>query len=125
MSQLAKFTATVLTDGSGDATARLGPIMGFVAQVRYVPDGSAPLDTNADLDIVSADSGVVVANHDNIGTSAFTKAYAPVPVENADGTALDSPQVQYALLSGEDLIITIANGGSAKAGTFHVWAGFF
>jgi hypothetical protein len=71
-------TVSVTTDASGDFTGFTVGVFGRVLQVRYVP-GAAPIDTNGDLDITLADTGVIVANHDNIGTSAFTRVYCFVP----------------------------------------------
>lgn len=120
-------TVSITTDASGDFTAKTPNVQGPVRQVRYVPDGSNPLATGADLDIVSEQTGLVVANHDNIGTSAFTRAYRQ-PTHDADGSASlyagsGEPVEDLIYLGGERLTVTISNGGNTLSGTIYIWIG--
>jgi hypothetical protein len=83
--------------------------------------------TGADLDITLKESGVVVANHDNIGTSAFTKVYKQA-THAIDGSASlyaagGEPTEDYVFVAGEPIRLVIANGGNAKSGTFYIWTG--
>lgn len=119
------FRVPVTTDGAGAATAfTVSPVMGRVEYVRYTPDGAAPLDTAADLDITGENSGVVVANHDNIGTSAFTRAYRQA-LHGVDGAAAlyasaGEPVLGKIAIAGERLKVVIASGGATKSGTFDI-----
>jgi hypothetical protein len=115
------------TDAGGDATAFTPVAFGRVLQLRYVPDGTSPLDTGADLDITLKESGVVVANHDNIGTSAFTKVYRQA-THAIDGSASlhaagGEPTEDYVFVAGEPIKLVIFSGGNAKSGTFYIWTG--
>lgn len=118
----------VTTDASGAAEVFTHNVSGRVLQVRYVPDGTSPLDAGADLDIVCETSGVVVANHDNIGASAFTRAYRQA-THDTDGAASETddttgtPVLDYVWVGGERLKLTIANGGNTKRGTFYIYVG--
>lgn len=107
----------ITTDDSGDFTTTTIPLQGGVYQYRYTPDGSNPLDTGADLDIVGADTGIVVANQDDIGTSAFTKAPRQA-THGIDGTADDGAAL---IAINERLTVTIANGGDTLSGVLHIW----
>lgn len=118
-------TVPVTTDASGDFSQQTPVLNGRLVQYRYVPDGSSPLDTGADLDIVGTTTGIVVANQDDIGTSAFTKAPRQA-THGVDGSAslyasTGEPVEDVILIVGETLTLTIANGGNAKAGTFYLW----
>jgi hypothetical protein len=118
---------SVTTDSSGDFTLTLRGISGAFLQLRYVPDGSNPLDTGADLDIVGAETGLVLVNHDSIGTSAFTKCYRQA-THGVDGSAslyaaAGEPVEDYVTVHGEDLTFTISNGGDTLSGTFYLWFG--
>ena len=74
MSYVRRHEIAVLTNAGGDFTGYTPVVSGKICQLRYVPDGVAPLDTGADLDLTSEVSGVVIADKDNIGVAAFTVA---------------------------------------------------
>lgn len=119
---------SVTTDASGDAEAFTHNVAGRVLQVRYVPDATSPLDTGADLDITCETSGVVVANHDDIGLSAFTRAYRQATHDTAGAASetddtTGTPVLDYVWAGGERLKLTIANGGDTKSGTFFIYVG--
>ena len=116
----------VTTAAGGGATVFSSrPVRGEVLQIRYVPDGTSPLATGADVDITGDVSGVVVLNQDNIGTSAFTKAPRQPTHDEAGvaslyaaaGEPVEAPMV----LADERIKLVVANGGDTKIGTFHVY----
>jgi hypothetical protein len=124
MAEIVRHRISVTTDAGGDATAFTPVAFGRVLQLRYVPDGTSPLDTAADLDITLKESGVVVANHDNIGTSAFTKVYRQA-THGIDGSASlyaagGEPTEDHVFVAGEPIKLVIASGGNAKSGTLVV-----
>lgn len=126
MSDIKVVTFSITTDASGDWTDQCSHISGRILQYRYDPDDTSPLDTGADLDIVGDRSGVVVADHDNLGTSALTRAPRQ-PTHAADGSAslyasTGEPVEDYIWVH-ETLTATIANGGNAKSGTLYVYIG--
>lgn len=123
-----RHTIAVTTDSAGAFTGfTAGKVSGRVLQYRYVPDGTSPLDTGADLDITGEDTGVVVANQDNIGTSAFTKAPRQATHDETGAASLyaaaGEPVEDYIAVHGERLKLVIASGGNVKSGTFHIWIG--
>ena len=69
-----RFVVPLTCDASGDVTGYTPVCNGRIVQVRYVPDGTNPFDTNADLTISCAESGAVVVVKANFGTVAFSLA---------------------------------------------------
>ena len=126
MSCIKTITVAITTSSGGAFTEDTIPVSGRVLQYRYVPDGSSPLDTGADLDIVGKTTGVIVANQDNIGTSAFTKAPRQA-VHDVTGAAslyaAGGEPVETFIYVNEALTVTIANGGNTLSGTLHIWIG--
>lgn len=126
MSEPQVITVSVTTDASGDASKTTPRVNGRILHYRYVPAASNELDTGADLDIVGAVTGIVIANQDNIGTSAFTKCPRQ-PTHDATGAAslyaaAGEPVEDYMWVN-EPLTLTIASGGNAKSGTFYITVG--
>lgn len=111
--------ATTAADGSFTGYSQ-HPVNGHVEHMRYTP-GASPIDTNGDIDVTGESSGVVVADHDNIGLTAFTKAYRSATHDingvaaTYDGTR---PVLNKVAIAGERLKLVIANGGNATSGTF-------
>lgn len=121
---MALYQFNILTSAAGawSQTVQLRP--GKFTQYRYVPDGTSPLDTGADLDIVGAQSGFVYVNQDNIGTSAFQKLprYATADeTGTASLYAAAGEPVEGIMVVAEPITATIANGGNALKGVLYVW----
>lgn len=121
------FTVAATTNGSGAFSTTLSGASGCFLQMVYVPHGSTPIDTNADIDLVGATTGLVLIAHDNIGTSTFTRCYRQA-THATDGSAslyaaAGEPVEDYIFVHGEDLTFTVANGASTKSGTFYLWFG--
>jgi hypothetical protein len=117
-------TLTTIADGS--ATAYTPVVTGRVLQVRYVPAGSSPLDTNADLTVTGEVSGVAIAALTNIGTSAFTK----VPRHATHGVtgaalvyAAADAVAEPVYVAGERIKTVVAQGGNVTSGTLSFWIG--
>ena len=117
-------TVPITTNAGGAFSATTPSVDGEVAHYRYVPAASNELDTGADLDIVGSSSGVVIANQDNIGTSAFTRAprqathtVAGAGFVYASGGEAVSDGI---FVTGEGLTVTIAAGGNVKSGTLYI-----
>ncbi len=62
----------VTTDGAGNFSGAVASASGYVERVRYVPDGSVPLLTGADLTIAGATTGLPIMSVTDIGTSAIS-----------------------------------------------------
>lgn len=117
----------VLTDGSGAFTGYSDVVEGRILQVRYVPDGSTPLDTGADVTITGEQSGVSILAQSNIGTSAYAVAPRQATHDQAAAASLyagSGEPVETEIVVGQERIkLVIAQGGAAKAGTFHIYVG--
>lgn len=127
MSDPQLITVPLATDASGDYSSATQDICGAVLQIRYVVDGTSPLDTGADLTITGTKTGLSVASMTNIGTSSFTKALRQA-THATDGTAslyagAGEPVEAPIHVIGESLTVTIAQGGASKVGTLYIWVG--
>lgn len=125
MARVIRHEITAVTDASGDFTGYTAePVFGLVHSIRYVPDGSSPLDTGADLDITGEDTGIVVADKDNIGTSAFTVMPRFATTDQALAASLyasgGEPVEDRIAIAGERMKLVIAQGGDTKTGVFHI-----
>jgi hypothetical protein len=121
---MAIYQFNILTNSSGAWSQTIATKPGKFMQYRYVPDGTTPVDTNADLDIAGAQTGFVYANQDNIGTSAFQKLprYATSDETGAASLyAATGEPVEGVMAVAEPITATIANGASTKKGVLYVW----
>jgi hypothetical protein len=121
---MALYQFNILTNSSGAWSQTITPKHGLLRQYRYVPDGTAPLDTGADLDIAGAQSGFVYANQDNIGTSAFQKLPRYATADETGTASLyasGGEPVEGLMAVAEPITATIANGASTKKGVLYVW----
>lgn len=120
---------SVTTDASGDATVHSGtPVNGEIRAIEYVPDGTSPLDTGADLTFTGRTTGTAVLTVSNIGTSrvkwaprmpTHSVAAGAAALYAAGGTAVNEPN--GVPLANEELKLVVAQGGNAKLGTINVW----
>lgn len=113
----------ILTSSGGAFVDTGPPCSGAVVQVRYVPDGTSPLDTGADIDLVAISGGQVVASWDNIGAAAFTKV-PKQPVHDTGGVAVSGLREFVFVGAPDQLRLSVAAGGNAKRGTLYVWTGW-
>lgn len=117
---------TLTTDASGNATVYSAkPVTGLVQQIRYVPDGSSPLATGADLTITGEVTGLAIVTLTNIGTVAVQ--WAPrvatsditgaASLYAAAGTAVND----RVAIAGERIKVAVAQGGNTLTGTLYIW----
>lgn len=124
-----RVTIAVTTDASGDVTAYSDrPVSGRVLAFRYVPDGTSPLDTGADLTITGNESGMTLFAKSNIGTSAFTAAPRQATHLNTDGSAAlfaaaGQAVLDHVVVADELIKVVVAQGGDTKSGTIHLILG--
>ncbi len=120
-------TVPVTTSGAGAFSTTISAPGRRLLQYRYVPDGTAPLDTGADIDLVGATTGFVYINQDNIGTSAFQKLPRHASHDETGVASLyaaaGEPVEDKMAAGNEQLTFTVANGGATKLGTFYFWFG--
>lgn len=125
MSRLTRHVVSVTTDSDGAATGYTDvPVNGFIHSIRYIPDGSSPLDTNADVDITGEATGIVVLDDDNIGTSAYTVMPRFATTDQTNTASLyasgGEPVEDRVGIANERLKVVIASGGDTLTGVFHI-----
>lgn len=125
---MTRYDFTLAVNASGAATVySADAVHGEVRQIRYVPDGSTPLDTGADLTITAEGSGLVIATLTDIGTSAVQ--WAPrQAVHSVAGAAALYAAAGTAVtdrigIVGERIKVVVAQGGVSKTGTLYIWVG--
>lgn len=120
-------TVAIATSSGGAFSTSVVPQAGLLLQYRYVPDDTSPLATGADLTIVGAESGFSYVNQANIGTSAFQKLPRHATSDEQGAASLyagsGEPVEDKMAVGGEQLTVTIAQGGDTKAGTLYLWFG--
>lgn len=118
---------SITVDASGDGTGYTPIVSGFVRAIRYVPDGTAPYDTNGDVVITGDVSGVPILTVTNMGTSALTLSprAAVVGVTNVAAlyAAAGTGVTDLIPVAAERIKVVIAQGGNAKTGKFHIYIG--
>ncbi len=113
-----------VTDTGGDWADTGPPISGAILQVRYIPDGSTPLDTGADITLSLANTGVPVLNMDNIGSAAFTRV-PKQPIHDTGGAAVSGLR-EFVFAVNEGLRVEVNQSAAVagvKKGTLFVWVG--
>jgi|CXWL01.1.fsa_nt_gi hypothetical protein len=124
-----RYALALSVDASGDATVKTTEnISGEILALRYVPDGSNPLDAGADLTITGDETGIPIVTKSNIGTSAFSLAPRQPTHAVADGaaalyaaggTAVNAP----VYIANEKIKCVVAQGGVSKTGTLYILVG--
>lgn len=121
------YTVAVTTDSSGDATRYTAPATGFVRAIRYVPHGSTPLDTNADVTVTGNTSGIAIIAVTNIGTSALNLYPRAATVTTANAAALyaagGTAVNDLIPVADEAIKLVVAQGADTKSGTFYIYVG--
>lgn len=116
---------SITTDASGDATEYTSAFSGYIHAIRYVPDGSSPLDTGADITVTTETHGLAVLSMTNIGTSAFTRTPRTTThtvtgtARTYDGTAEVLDRIPVV---NDRVKFVVAQGGNTLSGTFYVLA---
>lgn len=118
-------TVPVTTSAVGAFTTTISAPAGALLQYRYVPDGTNPLATGSNIDLVGATTGFVYINQDAIGTSAFQKLPRYATHDETGVASLyavtGEPVEDEMAVGAEQLTFTVASGGNAKLGTFYFW----
>jgi hypothetical protein len=114
---LYKTTATITTDGSGDATVYLGSIIrGWIESIKYLPGTIA---TGADLTITVDSAGTPVLTKANAGTSNLFFYPRALGSKVADGSDGSEPTELIPVF--EDRVkVVVAQGGDTKAGSIEL-----
>src|SRR3990167_8986079 len=115
--QVIVHTVAITTNSSGDVTVYTPSTFGLVRALRYVPDGTSPLDNGADLTITDNVTGHGILAVTNIGPSARDwppRAYtvSTTGVNAVYAAAGESVMTEVAI--GAAIKIVVAQGGNAK-----------
>lgn len=120
-----KVSVSITTAADGSATVYTQPVSGFVRAISYVPDGSTPLDTGADITITANTSGLPILTITNLGTSAVTSHPRAATVSTANAAALYAAAgtaVNTEIpVADEAIKFVVAQGGNALKGVFYVY----
>ena len=117
-------TIAVAADGSG--TGYTPVVNGRVLAISYIKPTSGGYADTVDFDIETEDSLVEIWDEDNVTASkavfprAGTHTTAGIAALYA---AVGEPVLDYIPICNERIKITVANGGTAGTGTFHVIVG--
>ena len=124
---MVKSYAVAITTTSGGAATGYTPVVsGLIRSIAYVPDGTNPLDTGADIVVTGNTSGMAILTKANIGTSAVQWHPRAGTAAVADGSALLYAAAGQAVcdlipVGNEAVKIVVAQGGNALSGTFYVF----
>lgn len=112
-----KFTVSILTDGSGDATAYTPYLSGYINAIQYVKTDFA---NGVDFTITADATGesILALTDQNSSVKHFPRAATHSTVGVASVYASGGEAVNSRIALGADRVkIVIAQGGSAKTGT--------
>jgi len=113
-------SAAVVTDGSGNATAYIGPLSGYVSQIRYIKTDYAD---GVDFTITSENTGQTIWAENDVNAAAQrqprmpTHSTAGVAALYASGGVAVNDKIA---LANDRIKIVIASGGATKSGQFEV-----
>ena len=114
------------TDTGGDFVDTGPAFNGMVLQMRLdvTPVGdTGVLDTGTDIKLELVNSGVVIADYDNVGGASFTRSPRIITFDTG-GTEVGN---QQPVSEGDSLRLTVNQSAAvagAKTGTFYVWTGW-
>lgn len=121
---ITRHSVTLTSAADGSATGYIGPVTGFIHALRYVPHGSTPLDTNADVTITAEVTGAAILTITNIGTSALNLYPRAATASVANAAALYAatfPVNDRIPVCEERIKFVVAQGADTKTGTFYVY----
>ena len=121
-----KLAVAVTTTSLGAATGYTTPVSGLIHAIAYVPDGTSPLETGADIVVTGHTSGMAILTKANIGTAAVQWHPRVGTAAVADGSALvyaagGSPACDKIPVASEAIKIVVTDGGNVLSGTFYVF----
>lgn len=113
----------ITTAADGTATAYSARFSGKIHQIEYVKDGANGFANGVDFTITGEKTGIGLWAQNDVNATAVVAPRQPTHTQlgaaalyAAGGTA-----VQDKIALGNDRVkIVIAQGGNAKAGTFHI-----
>lgn len=120
MAYAERYTVTLTTDSSGDATGYTPVVNGKINSIHYVKTDFAD---GVDFTITSEATGQGIWTESNVNASTVRSPHQPTHAQ--DGTALlyaaaGLPVDTDIYLANDRIKIVVASGGDTKTGTFYV-----
>jgi len=118
-----RYKVSVTTDGSGNAVAYSPRIAGEIHSIQYVKDGSNGYANGVDFTITAEGTGENIWTQADVNASAVV--YPRAPTHSQAGVAALYAAGGTGVLSrvgvaGDRVKISLAQGGAAKVGAFHI-----
>lgn len=113
-----RFSVSITTDASGDATVYSDPVNGLLSQVRYVKNN---FDNGVDFTVTLEDTGETLWAESDVNASA-TRATRQATHSTAGAAALyaaGGAAVNDLIAVSGRIKVVVAQGGNAKSGTLH------
>ncbi len=118
-----RYKVTVTTAADGTATAYTPRLSGKIHQIEYVKAGTNSYADGVDFTITGEATGVGLWTESDVNASAV-RAPRQVTHSQAGAAALyasDGTNIREPVALGNDRVkISLAQGGNAKVGTFHI-----
>lgn len=118
-----RFKVTVTTAADGSAVAYTPRLSGKIHQIEYVKAGANSYADGVDFTITGEATGVNLWTEANVNASAVRAPRQPTHSQAgaaalyaAGGTAIQ----ERVALANDRVKISLAQGGNAKVGTFHI-----
>jgi hypothetical protein len=119
-----RYKVTVTTDASGNAVAYTPRLSGKLSQIEYVKDGGAnPFANGVDFTITGEATGIGLWTESDVNASGVRAPRLPTHGQTGAAALYASGGVGVLApiaLANDRVKISIAQGGNAKVGTFHV-----
>lgn len=119
MSQCQRHVVTVTTDADGNAVAYSPVLTGLLSRIRYVKSDFAD---GVDFTITSEATGESLWTETNVNASASRATRQLIYTDTGSSIAYAATFGVYEkiALAVDRIKISIASGGNAKSGTFHL-----
>ncbi len=117
---------TVTTDASGNAVVLSPQVAGLLHQIEYVKDGTNPYSNGVDFTITDNATGKSLWTENDVNASAIRAPRQPVHTQAGAAMLYASggaPVPDRLALAQTQIKVSIAQGGNAKTGVFHVLIG--
>jgi hypothetical protein len=118
-----RYKVSITTDASGNAIGYTPRISGKVHQIEYLKDGSNGYASGVDFAITGEATGVGLWTENDVNASALRAPRQPTHSQAGAAALYASGGVgvlDKVALASDRVKISIASGGNAKVGVFHV-----
>lgn len=119
-----KLSVTVTTAADGSAATFSVPIQyGLLDRIRYVKAGSGSYADTVDFVITLESTGETLWGEDNVSASATRAPRQPTHTTAGVAATYDGTRaaLDHIAIVNDRVLITLANGGDTKTGTFLIF----